>query len=547
MANYSKNRRSSKPQQPPKTWAEHKFLAYPPNDQQTAILEAVRTRKSGKVLALAGTGKTTLLRQVAEDPANRELKFLYLAFNRSVADAADAAFPPNVKAINPHRLAYRAMASEASRRNGKYPSAEHVATVLNARPFTYQSEGGEVTVDTGQIGTAIKEAVGNFCNSSDRHVTAWHLKRTPQAKRIPEAHRERFLAHVLPYVERAWADIANPHGSLPYMPGRGDSCYLKLWSLSNPKLFGYDVILYDESQDANPPTAHVVEIQKCQKVYVGDSNQAIYGFTGAVDALSKFEAEWTCPLTKSYRFGPAIAEAGNSVLRHVPDNDLVLEGHDPIESVVDDLEDPDCILCRTNAGLIENALTMVAQGLNVAIAGGTADIEYFAKQAEILSDPDAAIERNEGKLPKLSHPQLVPFKQGGWEAVKAAVEEGDASDMAMMVRLIDNYGADVILKVCENSSNLRRGVDPTEWAHKPGNVMLSTAHKAKGLEWNRVKIGSDFQPPKAGKKLQVAELMLIYVAVTRAKLHLDKSNLAWLDTLADEMLSQDENGRLGAI
>jgi superfamily I DNA/RNA helicase len=80
-----------------------------------------------------------------------------------------------------------------------------------------------------------------------------------------------------------WADLTSPTG---IMETSGDH-YLKVWSLDCPQL-AWDVILFDEAQDADPAIAHVVENQSRQVIMVGDASQAIYGWRGAVDALSKF-------------------------------------------------------------------------------------------------------------------------------------------------------------------------------------------------------------------------------------------------------------------
>jgi superfamily I DNA/RNA helicase len=55
-----------------------------------------------------------------------------------------------------------------------------------------------------------------------------------------------------------------------------------------------------------------------------------------------------------------------------------------------------------------------------------------------------------------------------------------------------------------------------------------TAHKAKGREWETVRIAGDFRKDKVSRE----EAMLAYVAVTRAKLVLDREGLAWVDSLA---------------
>lgn len=71
-------------------------------------------------------------------------------------------------------------------------------------------------------------------------------------------------------------------------------------------------------------------------------------------------------------------------------------------------------------------------------------------------------------------------------------------------------------------------------------MTISTAHKAKGREWARVKIADDFTlPPQdsdqcddAGcpvpRLIDDAEARLAYVAVTRTRHHLDMGGLSWI-------------------
>jgi ATP-dependent exoDNAse (exonuclease V) beta subunit len=66
------------------------------------------------------------------------------------------------------------------------------------------------------------------------------------------------------------------------------------------------------------------------------------------------------------------------------------------------------------------------------------------------------------------------------------------------------------------------------------DVVVTTAHKSKGLEWDRVKIGPDFRGPKTDPKTGEVEMpsaeenRLAYVAVTRARKELDPGSLAWV-------------------
>lgn len=66
-------------------------------------------------------------------------------------------------------------------------------------------------------------------------------------------------------------------------------------------------------------------------------------------------------------------------------------------------------------------------------------------------------------------------------------------------------------------------------------MVICTAHKAKGLEWDAVRIGGDFYgphrpPPKISKTKydDPKHLRLAYVAVTRARRELDLGSLSWI-------------------
>jgi hypothetical protein len=96
-------------------------------------------------------------------------------------------------------------------------------------------------------------------------------------------------------------------------------------------------------------------------------------------------------------------------------------------------------------------------------------------------------------------------------------------DLAVFVRMIDDFGAEEIITAADRLSDERYA-----------EVVISTAHKAKGREWDSVKIGSDFRQPAAAEdgkpgKVPRGEAMLAYVAVTRAKQTLDRGGLAWID------------------
>ena len=75
--------------------------------------------------------------------------------------------------------------------------------------------------------------------------------------------------------------------------------------------------MMDEGQDMNPTILDIFNKQDINKIIVGDPNQQIYAFRGAVNALGSVEATQTYHLTQSFRFGPAIGLVANTCLEQL--------------------------------------------------------------------------------------------------------------------------------------------------------------------------------------------------------------------------------------
>jgi hypothetical protein len=249
--------------------------------------------------------------------------------------------------------------------------------------------------------------------------------------------------------------------------------------------------------------------------YVGDgiithNCQAIYGWRGAMDAMDSFPDAERLALSQSFRFGSAVAHEANKWLAVLRAR-LRLTGYDRISSMLAGLENPDAVLCRTNAEALSRAMAAVDAGRATAVVGGGTDIRRLAEAAITLKAGAGT-----------DHPELMAFRTWG-EVQDHAENDPGGSDLKVLVDLIDKHGPDVIIAVISRLVDERRA-----------EVIISTVHKAKGREWNSVKIASDFREPKKGEdgtpgEVPREEAMLAYVAVTRARLTLDRSGLAWVD------------------
>lgn len=181
----------------------------------------------------------------------------------------------------------------------------------------------------------------------------------------------------------------------------------------------------DEAQDADPCIAGIVEAQSHgQLIAVGDSAQAIYGWRGAGDFLAKLGAAHRLALTQSWRFGKAVAEEGNAWLE-VLGTGMRITGNPARNSKLDHLDRPDAILCRSNAGTVEQLLTAHEAGTKVYLEGGGGEIKRLAEAAERLQNGQPAF-----------HPELVAFKDWS-EVIHYAESDPGGSDLAVGVKLIE--------------------------------------------------------------------------------------------------------------
>ncbi len=274
-----------------------------PTPEQQAIIDAAATGKTVAISAGAGTGKTSTLRMIAE--ARPRTRMLYVAYNKAIQVEAEKSFPSNVTAKTAHALAYRKFgAPMRDRLNGPRLRGADTARILGVR--------GDFGFDAERIFSAAAQAslamgmVARFCRSADTEITARHFF-PPEG--LADVEATSLARRLLPLARRAWADLtAGPKGKCHPT----HDVYLKQWQLSKPSLSGWDVILYDEAQDADPAIADVVEHQHhAQLIAVGDSAQAIYGWRGAGDFLNRVDAAHRLCLTQSWRFGQAVADEAN--------------------------------------------------------------------------------------------------------------------------------------------------------------------------------------------------------------------------------------------
>jgi superfamily I DNA/RNA helicase len=472
--------------------------SFAPTPEQTAAVEAALTGENVAITAGAGSGKTSTLRLIADALAPK--RGTYIAYNKAIQVDASKAFPSNVNCRTAHSLAFRAVPAHGKRAmNSPRMTGRQLAYALDIEHGF--SLGNDRELAPARLASLVMETVGKFCHSADATIS---LKHTPFVEGAEEVSHDlaKFLASA---ATKAWErDLQHSTGKLPFT----HDMYVKVWALTNPTIPG-DFLLYDEAQDADPCILGVVLNQKAQIIAVGDESQAIYGWRGAIDAMGSFPAKHRVALTKSFRFGPEVAAEANVFLTRL-EAPLRIEGAGQPGTVEDfDIIDADAVLCRTNASVIETALS-IHEAKTFAVVGGTNAIEKFADAAEqLMAGRKAAW-----------HPDLGAFKS--WSDVEDYVNnDHGGSDLRSLVNMVTDFGTDTLRQVCSKAVSEERA-----------DVVISTAHKAKGREWDNVYIAADFTPQTDKETGEIrepgrAELMLMYVAVTRAQKRLNATALAW--------------------
>ena len=309
-----------------------------------------------------------------------------------------------------------------------------------------------------------------------------------------------------------------------------------------PTIFGgrfpkYPVVMIDEAQDLSPLNHRMLELVTGQRlIAVGDPKQAIYAFRGADSAsmanLRKLFPTWLDrPLTTTFRCPRRIVErqqehapgfnAASSCIDGLVDFGFSRSsGHDFFETSywgIDDLRtaareagtDQITILCRNNAPLLSFAFKLIRRGVGAFMLGR--DIGRGLENLVKKLTPDES--------QKISH---FLTRLESWH--DREIHNAIASDQPAKAERIDDQYQCLLATV--------EGAQPSTvgdllaslknlFSRSDGKVLLSSIHRAKGLEWPLV-VHLDPQriPSKQALRDPVQmeqEKNLLYVAETRTK------------------------------
>jgi F-box protein 18 (helicase) len=466
------------------------------DEQEAVISKEVKPGEALKVIALAGTGKTSTLVEYANA---HDHPMLYLAFNKSVEIEAKEKFGPNVRPKTWHALAY----------------ATHGRPYRNLGNLRYYAVMKFLKADV-YAATLVCKTLENYLNSADEAISLKHVAPDLLCK-----FKAGYESQLIDGARAVWEQVKRGNDPFPMT----HSGYLKLYQLSKPVIPARTILL-DEAQDQAPVMVDIVRQQMAngtRVILVGDKFQQIYSWRGAVDAMDMIDAP-TLYLTQSFRFGDKIAGAANKLLIDCLNCEKPVVGHPDITDELPDTlpsDEPYTIICRTNVEIFRQALRCAVAQTPMCMVGG----DGFNAFLEAIMD---VFYLYAGLYDQIKERQISFFKS--FNELKAFAEARLDPELQARVNIINEYKD----AVPNHVENIRKNITAARLA----KVFIVTAHKAKGLEWNNVMLTNDFAslydeednllPVSTGdpeedarrgykKTIPRDEVNLLYVAATRAK------------------------------
>ncbi|KAM5285994.1 F-box DNA helicase 1 isoform 3-T3 [Hipposideros larvatus] len=521
----------------PSIWPGKKTIQLT-HEQQLILSHKMEPLQVVKIMAFAGTGKTSTLVKYAEKWSGS--RFLYVTFNKSIAKQAELVFPSNVICKTFHSMAYGHVGR-------KYQSKKKL-NLFKLTPFMVNSvlaegKGGFIRAKL------VCKTLENFFASADEELTIDHVPiwcKDNQGQRVMVEQSEK-LNSVLE-ASRLWDNMRKLRECKEEAYQMTHDGYLKLWQLSKPLLASFDAIFVDEAQDCTPAIMNIVLSQPCGKIFVGDPHQQIYTFRGAVNALFTVPHTHVFYLTQSFRFGVEIAYVGATILdvcKRVRKKTLVGGNHQ--SGIRGDTKGQVALLSRTNANVFDEAVRVTDGEVpaRIHLIGG---IKSFGLDRIIdiwiLLQPEEE-RRKRNLIVKDSFIRRWVHKEG-FSGFKRYVTAAEDKELEAKIAVVEKYN----IRIPELVERIERcHIEDWDFAE----YILGTVHKAKGLEFDTVHVLDDFvKVPCARHNLAQLphfrvesfsedEWNLLYVAVTRAKKRLIMTkSLENILTLAGEYFLQVE-------
>jgi len=477
--------------------------------EQRLVIERVITTKRNLLLeATAGSGKSTVLRTIAQVlAATMESSVIRVfAFNSSIAAELRGIMPQAVQTSTLH--AY-----------GRKLLEQHSPRALEMNRFKRINIIKALAKEQNLKGPGLVKHLSRLTELSLMHLKIKEAELRDLAEQDEmDLPAELALEPLIQAVHARALELYETRGMIDY----SDMLYLPI--KKGYGRGGIDVQLLDEAQDFSTLQHRVIRHyagERGRVIFVGDSDQSIYGFSGAdkqglLRAEESFNAErlnltvtFRCPrshVALAQRYSSKIqaaAHAKDGEVLHVPENELagMLRGGD-------------LVISRTNAPIITLALQLTQQHKQVEVLGLNLSEEIgklITRAFPVPFDEDDI----EGRLMALHYVLTEQHYQQGLS--RKALRKAASSD-ADMLSTVAALATTTCLRhggyvTAEQVTALLGELNPSGHGQA---IKLCTIHKSKGLEAERVAILRPHELDE-GRGDEDEARSVAFVAYTRAK------------------------------
>lgn len=406
--------------------------------------------------AVAGSGKTTTLLNVANE--NKSKKICYLAFNKAIVEEIKKKCKQTATNIKPYTfdaLVRKCFITNRDKHKQLHEKMEcSDISIIDLNPYTFADMYPWFKNKPFKMKRRYISNYNNFCKNTDINNIHDYIQLFMSSA---SSFEKKTLTEM-------WTDTLNY--KIITFPSMRKMCLIKKWFTSLDQTF--DMFMIDEAQDFDKLMLKMLlQDTTSPKLFVGDTNQAIYEWRGAINAFEMLpEDTHFMEIYKTWRIGNPACRIINNMFS----NCWMTAGNESE--------------CHFHLGEIpnENYDYLYRTWRNILLTASKCDNIW-------IND----FKKKEKSIIKL-HEKIKKF---GFRDDDE--EELEDDDLPVFLTKLSQY------ELIELMENINKNLVPKEKAH----TRLYTIHSYKGMENNIIRIGDDIDIKN--------ELNLHYVALTRAK------------------------------
>lgn len=446
----------------------------------------------------------------------------FAAFNKSIADELRTRVPAGCDAMTMHAMGSRAINAVFGRINVEGKRVETIIAELLRKDIWELRKNQPVLLKAVQdfVGLCKMNLVGGMPEELDSLCNHYEIELNGSRNQIYE-----LVPLVLDRCKDVKKDNCIDFNDMIWIP-----------IVLDLPITRYDLLLIDEAQDLNRCQQALAKRAGKRLILCGDPKQAIYGFAGAdsmsmkrmaIELDSQLDVSVTernnrgcvtLPLTVTRRCGKAIVKEANKIVIDFEAFHTNPEGkitQATLPSYGKTVNEGDMILCRCNAPLVSQCFRFLKEGRKATIQGRDVGQGLISTVKKLMKEPEREMEFS-----------VVTFlgRLSDWLHSEQAKENAKRNpNESKLINLKDRY--DCLTCFCEGLAKCTELIAKIESVFTDDRsnkgILLSSGHKAKGLEAKRVFIlqlkGASVPHPMAKTVWQrEQESNLFYVMQTRA-------------------------------